>query len=125
MNLCVHYGCMYECSYVCIYICTLVVLLLLIIAAILVIDKLGRIKTGSISLCLTTLCLCVKLVFMDSDPIIGSIALAIGRASMMACFCLLYIYTPELYPTCIRASAMGLAGKSVFNRKECIFDDVV
>jgi hypothetical protein len=34
--------------------------------------------------------------------------LFVARAAAMSVFCLLYVYTPEIYPTIYRATALGI-----------------
>ena len=39
----------------------------------------------------------------------------VGKFAVAATFSVLYVYSAELYPTCVRASAVGICSSGKFN----------
>lgn len=75
----------------------------------LIVDRIGRKPVIYVSLSLCALCLAMAGVFHASSVYVvaGFCALAFGL--MASGFITAYVYTPELYPTSIRATGCGIA----------------
>ncbi|MEL7563999.1 MAG: MFS transporter [Dehalobacterium sp.] len=74
-------------------------------------DKVGRKKTIVPNLCLAALCALAYGYALSHDATMGVI-LAIGIVTSLAVsasICVMYTYTPELYPTDVRITAAGTA----------------
>ncbi|CAI8698423.1 MFS transporter [Burkholderia pyrrocinia] len=75
----------------------------------LIVDRVGRKPVIAVSLTLCALCLALAGIFHASSVYVvaGLCALAFGL--MASGFITAYVYTPELYPTSVRAAGCGLA----------------
>ncbi|SAK99442.1 transport protein [Caballeronia temeraria] len=80
------------------------------LACALLVDKVGRkpVITASFLLCAVSLTLAG--VFHSSSIYLVALLCALGLGFMGSGFMTAYVYTPELYPTSIRAFACGLGG---------------
>jgi MFS family permease len=76
-----------------------------LVVTIIIIEVLGRKKTMALEFSLTMVGF--LLLFICSTPIVTTLFLFITRAFATGVFQAVYVYTPEVYPTNIRASAMG------------------
>jgi MFS family permease len=78
-----------------------------ILVTIFLIDRLGRRRTAAIEYVVMGVCLLVMI------PCLGRVVetgvLAIARAMIIGAFQIAYVYTPEVYPLDLRASALGTA----------------
>lgn len=75
--------------------------------ALMLIDTIGRKMTMGIALICCGLSL-LPLIVKDSD-MVRTIFLFAGRASIGASFNVLFVYTPELFPTEVRAFGLGIS----------------
>ncbi|KAJ3693481.1 hypothetical protein LUZ60_008961 [Juncus effusus] len=78
----------------------------LIISA-LIVDKMGRKMSMSLMLFISCIFL-APLIFSESE-IITDISLFGARICISASFTIVYIYAPEIYPTSVRATGIGVA----------------
>ena len=81
------------------------------LAAFLLVDRLGRRKTQACGL-LSFAVFMGLASFLPKN--IGLAALVAARASVNTCYVVTWLYTPEVYPTSIRAT--GFAAASAFSR---------
>ncbi|WP_239498107.1 MFS transporter [Ralstonia sp. GX3-BWBA] len=76
----------------------------------LVVDKVGRKPVINVSFALCALALALAGVFHDSTVYVVATFCALAMAFLSSGFITAYVYTPELYPTSIRAMACGVSG---------------
>ena len=78
-----------------------------IIACMLVVDRLGRRKSQA--LFFTAGFLSVIILWIVPRSLVGdSVLLFLARGATLGAFTVLFVYTPERYPTTIRATSMGI-----------------
>eukprot|EP00297_Palpitomonas_bilix_P000475 CAMPEP_0113912342 /NCGR_PEP_ID=MMETSP0780_2-20120614/28874_1 /TAXON_ID=652834 /ORGANISM="Palpitomonas bilix" /LENGTH=549 /DNA_ID=CAMNT_0000909291 /DNA_START=12 /DNA_END=1661 /DNA_ORIENTATION=- /assembly_acc=CAM_ASM_000599 len=79
-----------------------------LIMSMIIIDRLGRKKTQGIQFAGTGLF--VALLLIPGLPIAARVGLLfVARALIMGAFCVTCVYTPEVYPTAVRATGNGVA----------------
>eukprot|EP01118_Nematostelium_gracile_P002562 TRINITY_DN1278_c0_g1_i2.p1 TRINITY_DN1278_c0_g1~~TRINITY_DN1278_c0_g1_i2.p1 ORF type:complete len:509 (-),score=104.22 TRINITY_DN1278_c0_g1_i2:167-1693(-) len=71
-----------------------------------IIDRLGRKKTQALDFCVAGVC--SFLLFVCASRTVETIFLFVIRAAITGAFQAVYVYTPEVYPTSIRSTAMGV-----------------
>lgn len=76
--------------------------------AALFVDRLGRRRTMGGSLLLNFVCTLPLVAYAAMPPWLETLSLFAARCSMMSAFTVLYIYAPEVYPTSVRATAVGI-----------------
>jgi MFS family permease len=79
----------------------------LMLAAVFV-DRLGRRRTMGGSLLLNFVCTLPLVAYAAMPAWLETASLFAARGSIMSAFTVLYIYAPEVYPTSVRATAMGI-----------------
>eukprot|EP01121_Diplochlamys_sp_Union-15-3_P015667 TRINITY_DN5222_c0_g1_i1.p1 TRINITY_DN5222_c0_g1~~TRINITY_DN5222_c0_g1_i1.p1 ORF type:complete len:194 (+),score=15.41 TRINITY_DN5222_c0_g1_i1:86-583(+) len=92
-------------DYLTIFLTTLAELPGLLVSSLLV-EKMGRKKTLAINYAICGLC--TLALISNPGRIVGTVLLVIARAAIMGSFACSWAYTPEVYPTEIRATALGL-----------------
>ena len=80
-----------------------------VLLAMLLIDRLGRKKTIALGLFIFIISVLVLLFCIQSRLVLTG-ALSVSRAMISGVFQCVIIYTPEVYPTHLRATGMGAAG---------------
>jgi len=79
-----------------------------LLSAGMLVDRIVRIRTQAG--CFIVCGACTFGLLVGPHKIVGLVLLMGGRAMIMGAFCTTYAYTPEAYPTYIRATALGWAG---------------
>ena len=73
----------------------------------LIIDRLGR--RGTQTLQYTVMGACMLLLLICVGRNLETATLALGRGMIVGAFQVIYVYTPEFYPTAMRATGLGIA----------------
>jgi MFS family permease len=84
-------------------------------------DRVGRKKTMAGGLSVTSVCF--FLVLIPLGAVGKTFVLSVGRAAIYGAFCVVYVYTPEVFPTTIRS--LGLGACSSFARFGGILSPII
>eukprot|EP01090_Pellita_catalonica_P006390 TRINITY_DN1659_c0_g1_i4.p1 TRINITY_DN1659_c0_g1~~TRINITY_DN1659_c0_g1_i4.p1 ORF type:complete len:489 (-),score=26.74 TRINITY_DN1659_c0_g1_i4:312-1778(-) len=78
-----------------------------IITTALVIERVGRKKLNTILLIITAVCTTLLSMYEYYPYAVGLFLVVVGRAAVTSAFGVIWVYTPEVYPTTIRSTGMG------------------
>uniref|UniRef100_A0A3Q3DLA3 Solute carrier family 22 member 13b n=1 Tax=Hippocampus comes TaxID=109280 RepID=A0A3Q3DLA3_HIPCM len=54
-------------------------------------------------------CACLSIIAVPKDlPVVATVIAILGKFASTGCYCIVYVYTAELYPTTLRQSGVGL-----------------
>ncbi|XP_037135393.1 solute carrier family 22 member 13b [Syngnathus acus] len=72
------------------------------------IQRFGRRRCEAVLLCLAGAA-CLSTIAVPKDlPVVATVIAILGKFASTGCYCIVYVYTAELYPTALRQSGVGL-----------------
>ncbi|XP_051910551.1 solute carrier family 22 member 13-like [Hippocampus zosterae] len=72
------------------------------------IERFGRRRCEAMLLLLGG-CACLSIIAVPKDlPVVATVIAIFGKFASTGCYCIVYVYTAELYPTTLRQSGVGL-----------------